>query len=137
MKGGDTMKKLINSALAAGAMLLNTTGFVLAQVEDKVLDLTEPSEGIGDIGTLISQGLRMAMIIAGILTFAYLIWGGIQWITSGGDKAAYEEARGRITAALIGLGIVAAAWAVMWIIGNFFGINVLQGITWPTAGGPA
>ena len=131
------MKKLINSALAAGAMLLNTAGFSLGAVQNRPLTITKPSEGIGDIGVLISQGLRMAMIIAAILTFAYLIWGGIQWITSGGDKAAYEEARDRITAALVGLAIVAAAWAAMWIIGNFFGINILEGIDWPTAGGSA
>ena len=135
MKGGDTMKKLINSALASGAILLNTTGFVFAAETELIIPAVSDM-GVQNIGTLISQGLRMAMIIAGVLTFAYLIWGGIQWITSGGDKAAYEEARGRITAALIGLGIVAAAWAVMWIIGNFFGINVLgeSGIQWPTAG---
>jgi len=133
MKGGDTMKKLINSAIATGTMLFTAASIAFAQGE--TLTIEEPTDmGIKSIGELISQGLRMAMIIAGILTFAYLIWGGIQWITSGGDKAAYEEARGRITAALLGLGIVAAAWAVMWIIGNFFGINILQDITWPTAG---
>ena len=67
---------------------------------------------ITDIGKLISAAIGLALIIAAILVFAYLIWGGLQYITSGGDKGKTEEARARISAALVGLAIVAAAWAV-------------------------
>lgn len=77
-----------------------------------------------DLGTLISNGITVALSISGLLAFAFLIWGGIQWITSGGDKAQYEAARNRITYALVGLAIVAAAWAVMKLIGNFFGLDL-------------
>ena len=45
-----------------------------------------------------------------------------------------QEARDRITAALVGLAVVAAAWAVMLIIQYFFGISILDGnITPPKA----
>ena len=53
-----------------------------------------------------------------------LVWGGIQWIMSGGDKAKTEEARNRITAALVGLAIVASAWAIMKLVEYFFGLNI-------------
>jgi hypothetical protein len=36
--------------------------------------------------------------------------------------------------ALVGLAIVAAAWALMKVIGYFFGVDVFQ-FTIPTAGG--
>ena len=118
------MKKLIQAALGTGATLLVTATPAWAQVQN--ITIEEPSGGVKDFGKLMSAGLQVALIIAAVLTFAYLIWGGIQWITSGGDKAAYESARGRITAALIGLAIVAAAWALMKLIGYFFGVDVFS-----------
>jgi hypothetical protein len=94
-----------------------------------------PPEGfkIVDLGLFVSRVIGIALIIAGILVFVYLVWGGIQWITSGGDKAKTEEARGRITAALVGLAIVASAYAVMRLVSYFFGINVFDSNSIPTA----
>jgi hypothetical protein len=57
-----------------------------------------------------------------------LIIGGVRWITSGGDKAATEAARGQITAALVGLVIVFAAWAILQLIELFFGVDILGGL---------
>jgi TRAP-type C4-dicarboxylate transport system permease small subunit len=89
---------------------------------------------ITNIGTLIQGAVQGALLVAALLVFAYLIWGGIQWITSGGDKGKTQEARDRITAALVGLAVVASAWAVMLIIQYFFGISVLDSnIQPPTA----
>ncbi|OGM59165.1 hypothetical protein A3A75_03020 [Candidatus Woesebacteria bacterium RIFCSPLOWO2_01_FULL_39_10] len=55
-----------------------------------------------------------------------LVWGGVRYITSGGDKAQTEAARGQITAALVGLVIVFAAWAIINLVNIFFGVNILQ-----------
>lgn len=82
---------------------------------------------ITDIGKLISSAISLAFIVAGILTFAYLVIGGIEWLTSGGDKGKTENARNRITAALVGLAIIAASWALMQLISYFFGIDVFGG----------
>lgn len=81
---------------------------------------------ITNIGTLIKGAISGSLVIAAILVFTFLIWGGIQWITSGGDKAKTQEARDRITAAMVGLAVVAAAWAIMLLIQYFFGISVLD-----------
>jgi TRAP-type C4-dicarboxylate transport system permease small subunit len=89
---------------------------------------------ITNIGTLIQGVVQGAIVISALLVFMFLIWGGIQWITSGGDKGKTQEARDRITAALVGLAVVASAWAIMLIISYFFGINILDGnITPPKA----
>ncbi len=86
-----------------------------------------PTE-ITDIGGIVSTILGFAILIAAILAFLYLIWGGIQWITSGGDQSALEAARGRITASIVGLIIVGAAWGIFTIIQNIFGFtNILGG----------
>jgi len=79
---------------------------------------------IGDLGLAFNQLVRLGLFLAGLIVFVYLIIGGIQWITSGGDKAKTEAARGRITAAVVGLAIVASSFAIMSLLGTLFGINI-------------
>lgn len=76
------------------------------------------------IGHLVSNLVAASFIISGIAFFVYFVWGGIEWLTSGGDKAKVESAGKRITAALIGLAIVASSYAVYTIVLEFFGINL-------------
>jgi hypothetical protein len=78
-----------------------------------------------DIGSLINGALSFIMVIAALLVFLYLILGGIEWITSGGDKGKTENARNKITAAVIGLIILAASYAILLIILNFLGFGNL------------
>ncbi len=113
------MKKLIAilSSFLAFFLLAQTAA---AQTN---INIPPPENVPPSIGPLISSGIQAVIVIAGLITFIYLVWGGIEWLTSGGDKAKYEAARGRITAAVIGLVIVIAAWAIMSLIGNFLGIN--------------
>ena len=85
--------------------------------------ITNPVLPEFEIGTLIGNFIGLFIIIAGIMVLIYLAWGGIEWISSAGDKAAMEGARNRITNALIGLGIVVAAWAIMTLTSDFFGLN--------------
>lgn len=86
-----------------------------------------PELRITSIGQLISSLISLVLVIAGILAFVYLIWGGLQWITSGGDKGNVEVAQKRIQAALVGLFIVFASWAVMLLIQSFLGVNFVGG----------
>lgn len=72
---------------------------------------------------LVFKVVDAAIIMSGLALFVYLVWGGIEFITSGGDKTKTENARNRITHALTGVAIVASAFA-LWKIGlTFFGIN--------------
>lgn len=95
--------------------------FVYA-VEEQI-EIEPPEKGPESISWLISNGLKVLMGGAAIIAFFFLIIGGIQWITSGGDKTNTQAARDKITAALIGLAIVAVAYALMSLIGRFFGID--------------
>ena len=84
-----------------------------------------PQVQITNIGRLISGTIGLALVAAALAAFFYLIMGGIQWITSGGDKAGTEGARNKITAAFIGLAIVFTAWAIMKLLETFLGICIL------------
>ena len=79
--------------------------------------------GFTCIGNFVSNIIGFAILIAAILVLVYFVWGGIQWITAGGDKGKTEEARNRLTNAVIGLAIVAASWAMWSILLTFFGIK--------------
>ncbi len=84
--------------------------------------------GLGNltIGGIVSGLIRGVLVIAAIVFFFILVIGGIKWIASGGDKAQTEGARNQITAALVGLVIVFAAWAIVQLINTFFGINIFE-----------
>jgi hypothetical protein len=85
---------------------------------------------------IIAGLITLVLIIAAIVFFFMLVIGGIRWITSGGDKANTEAARNQITAALVGLVIVFAAWAIINLVGTFLDIDILQSLTLPTANQP-
>ncbi len=76
------------------------------------------------IGHLVSNLASAAFIISGIAFFGILVLGGVQWLTSGGDKAKVESAQKSISSALIGLAIVASSYAVYVLVLEFFGINL-------------
>lgn len=69
--------------------------------------------------------MSFAMLIAALLVFFYLLWGGFEWVTSGGDKGKLEKARQRITGAVTGIVILASVTAIFMVIQQFLGIQVL------------
>lgn len=82
-----------------------------------------PDEGLGDLQSLIRWGTTALMITAVILTLFFLILGGIQWITSRGNKDALQAAQRKIIYASIGLVVTLAAFFIVNFVGNFFGIE--------------
>ncbi|MEO8581541.1 MAG: hypothetical protein ABI425_03065 [Patescibacteria group bacterium] len=119
------MKKILTSAGTVATLFALTVNNAFAA--DKVPPFTAPNSNsagfqINDLGALIQGLLNGVMFVAAILVFAYMIWGGIQWITSGGDKGKTEEARNKITAAIVGLAILAASYAIFRVVLYFLGI---------------
>ncbi|HUW21522.1 MAG TPA: pilin [Candidatus Bathyarchaeia archaeon] len=114
------IKKLLGTLVAPVALaFLNSP--VLADFRD--INIGKPEEvKITELSPLIQGVIRIIFVLAVVLTFLFLLWGGIQWIMSGGDKEKYEEARNRITAALVGLAIIALAWLIIKLVTYFFGL---------------
>jgi len=77
-----------------------------------------------DLGTFVQKSFSAVILVAGLATFMYLVYGGVQWIMAGGDKGKLEEAKSKITNGIIGLAIVASAWAVYKLVDYFFGIGI-------------
>lgn len=103
---------------------------LLAQITNPVLPPTigggeAPTRTMGGTatGSIISAVIGGMFIIAFLTALIYLFTGAFHWITSAGDKANLEHARGKIIHAIVGLIIVASAWAVMTLVANFFGLD--------------
>lgn len=118
------MKKTIAKFLLPAAGLLLSASPVLA---DPTSDFTFPGLNTPDLGTILKNIILILFAGAAILAFIFIVIGGIQWIAAGGDKAAAQAARDRITAAVIGLVIVIAAFAITLIVTSALGINIFQG----------
>ena len=102
--------------------------------DDINLNPTGEFSALGDltIGGIVAGFIRLILVIAALVFFFILVIGGIRWIASGGDKAQTETARNQITAALVGLVIVFADWAIVQLINTFFGIDIFS-LTLPSA----
>ncbi len=127
------VKKLI-TGISTGVTTLALAASTAFAVDTPInVDAAGAGFKINDIGKLISSLLKFTLGIVGLLVFIYLIWGGIEWLTAGGDKSKTESARQKITNAIIGLAIVASALAISVVLQNFFGISIGTNITLPSA----
>ena len=64
------------------------------------------------IGNILTDALGIIFMLAAFLTFFWLVWGAFQFMTSSGDKQKVQEARSRITWAIVGLIIVFLSFMV-------------------------
>lgn len=118
---------------------MNILTTLLAQGESSTKIDLQPESGLAGqlkdlrVEGIISAGIRLTLVVAAVIFFFILVIGGIRWITSGGDKAQTEAARSQITAALVGLVIVFAAWAIVALLATFFNIDLFGNLTVPQA----
>jgi hypothetical protein len=125
------MNKIQKLAISTGVSISGLASAVLpVAAATKITDTTvDPGKGFAtDFGGMINGLLSFVMVIAALMVFLYLIWGGIEWITSGGDKGKTESARNKITSAIIGLIVVAASYAVLTLALNFLGFSDLNDV---------
>lgn len=127
-----TDMKKITTAIATGAAFLVTAPMVFATGGGSV----DPCEGVQsgfdalcgltgeDLGPLIGAAVTFILILAVIIALFFLIFGGIRWITSGGDKGKVESARGTIIAAIIGLVIAFLAFFILQVALGLFGLSL-------------
>jgi hypothetical protein len=139
------MKKITALSIAAASYLsayspaLATGSFTLDICE------TEGARDIGrfaelcdgdtaGVGGVISAIIKILFIVAVLLALLFLIYGGIKWILSGGDKGKVEAARGTIVAALVGLVLVFLSYFLLMLVLSFFGLGTDTEFTIPSVG---
>lgn len=78
-----------------------------------------------DLASVVNAAQTFIFPIAGVLLLAYLVWGGLNYITSAGDPKKAESARAKITHAVVGFIIIFVAYWVVQIVNYVFGLNSL------------
>ena len=78
------------------------------------------------IGDIVSALLTYIFRLAGIILFIFLILGGFELLTSGGNPEKAKKAQGRITSALIGFLIIFLAYWITQLLEVIFGISIFQ-----------
>ena len=88
------------------------------------------SAGYGSIlGRFFSRWWGVAYVAGGIIFLLYLVWGGIEWAIAGSNKDRIENAKNKISNALIGLLLIAASYALIKLVGFVLGIDILEALT--------
>jgi hypothetical protein len=85
----------------------------------------DSSGGVWYLDRLLSV-LVTAFLAGGVIYFMFnFLLGAISLIGAGGDSQKVEGARGKITSAIVGLVVLLGAFALVSLIENLFGIDLL------------
>jgi hypothetical protein len=108
----NILKKL--SALLYIALI---TGIARADQVDVLPNLpTGESAVAGGLEGYIVDIYRFSLYIGGFLALGAIVWGAIEWTTSGGNPSKLAEAKDRIMSAIYGLILLLAAYLILFTI---------------------
>lgn len=82
-----------------------------------------PLKNIQTIADLINQLTQFVYPTAALLLLAYLIWGGYDYLFSQGNPEKIKAGQGKITAAIVGFGLLFIAYLLVRIIALVFGVG--------------
>lgn len=89
----------------------------------------------GDVATLacipiiIKNVVTAALVFAGIVAVALIIYAGARYITSKGDEARIESAKKTLTYAFVGLAIIFLSFFVITFISQLTGVSQIANPT--------
>jgi len=119
------MKKGLGFISAIGFYLLSA-GSALAVAPGTLFSIT-PGTGYStadvQLSNIPSFIFTLLLLVGVVISVAFLIYGGIKWVLSGGDKAAVDAARKHIVAAIIGLVIIITAFIIVGFVFQLIGVT--------------
>lgn len=100
------------------ALILSVGIFVATPVFAQEVDIESFAEAAGfstdaTISVIIARLIRTAITLVGVVTVAFIVYGGFVWMTAGGDTERAKKAKKILTNAFIGLLIVFASFAIV------------------------
>lgn len=76
--------------------------------------------------TLLSNVAGFLTVAGGVTFMIYIILAGLTWITAREESERISKAKQMFTNAVVGLAIVAVAWAFTGVMETIFGFNILS-----------
>lgn len=77
---------------------------------------TIPNDPTVAVGSLISAGIQIFILVAAFALLIYLLLGAFEWIVSGGEKEKLTKAQLKITNAVVGIVIIILVISVFCIV---------------------
>ncbi len=78
--------------------------------------------------TLVGTVITVILSFLGVVFLVLMIYGGFLWMTARGNEQQVEKAKNLIIAAITGLIIVMAAYAISYLLVSELGSKTLEGI---------
>ena len=81
---------------------------------------------ISCLGDFVQRAINFIFPLAGAVALIFLLWGGVRFITSGGDPKSVESAKKTMTYALLGLAVIFSIFAIFKVIQIATGVDILS-----------
>lgn len=83
-----------------------------------------PTGGLETMGkNLIQTGLNFFILIGTITVLIFIVYSGIQWASSGGDKTKVQAARSRLTYTIVGFIIMIMSFVIVSLVFRLLGFD--------------
>lgn len=105
-------KKMLFLAVALNA-ILSPLSALAAAVN---FTLNEPNNVPNNLNTVIGSIVSGVVTLMALVAVLFLVFGGVQYLTSSGEEAQVEKAKNTMTYALLGLVIAAVSYATIKLI---------------------
>ncbi len=98
-------------------LALKLPGYGEIQAPDNIPSGTNATSDV--LQTMLNL-LAFAVVLGALI---FILYGGILWVTSQGDKGKIEKARHTITYAIIGLVVMILAFVIVQTVGTLLGVS--------------
>lgn len=78
------------------------------------------------IQNVLSFAITLLLTASVLLALFFLLFGGLRWIVSQGDKKQLEEAQKTVQYSIVGLVLILVSFFIINFIGFIFGVNLLR-----------
>ena len=108
---------------------LAQTGDIDIEIKDQLDPIKDVYNPKGDVtptalAEIIARIIKVALSLLGIIFLVLIIYAGFMWMTSAGNEERISKAKKIMAAAIIGLAIVMAAYAItIFVIDNLMGVT--------------
>ena len=94
-------------------IILNSLLFLPVFAQDEEIELPNPLGGNVTLITIVARVIRFILGIVGVLALIMIIYGGITWMTSGGNVEQVKKGKNTLVWAILGLALTFFAYSIV------------------------
>lgn len=86
---------------------------ILAPAVALAQGIQNPIKGCNQLGECLAQLIRGVLALVGVLAVGFIVYGGLLYITAGGNDDQIRQGKNAITGAIVGIILVGLAFAIV------------------------